>query len=59
MHDSPSDGQNCGASFYHDAENRNLLIHLATVPNAKEFADWVAKVHQQSCHIVYTDSRPN
>ncbi|KAI5401458.1 hypothetical protein KIW84_066068 [Lathyrus oleraceus] len=48
MHDSPSDGQNCGVSFYHDAENRNLLIHLATVPNAKEFADWVAKVHQQS-----------
>ncbi|KAI5434048.1 Interactor with COP9 signalosome (CSN) complex [Lathyrus oleraceus] len=43
MHDSPSDGQNCGASFYHDAENCNLLIHLATVPNAKEFADWVAK----------------
>ncbi|KAI5423694.1 hypothetical protein KIW84_030060 [Lathyrus oleraceus] len=23
MHDSPSNGQNCGTSFYHDAENRN------------------------------------
>ncbi|KAI5399142.1 hypothetical protein KIW84_064502 [Lathyrus oleraceus] len=31
----------------------------ATVPNAKEFVDWVAKVHQQPCHIVYTDYRPN
>eukprot|EP00850_Spirogloea_muscicola_P021605 SM000255S08784 [mRNA] locus=s255:18675:24924:- [translate_table: standard] len=30
----------------------------ATVPNAREFADWVAKVHQQPCHIVYTDFRP-
>ncbi|CAN1186158.1 DExH-box ATP-dependent RNA helicase DExH9 [Linum perenne] len=30
----------------------------ATVPNAKEFADWVAKVHKQPCHIVYTDYRP-
>ncbi|KAM0946507.1 putative RNA helicase [Dioscorea sansibarensis] len=30
----------------------------ATVPNAKEFADWVAKVHQQPCHIVCTDYRP-
>ncbi|KAA8545428.1 hypothetical protein F0562_020212 [Nyssa sinensis] len=27
-------------------------------PNAKEFADWVAKVHRQPCHIVYTDYRP-
>ncbi|KAI5390732.1 hypothetical protein KIW84_075866 [Lathyrus oleraceus] len=23
MHDSPSNGQNCGTSLYHDAENRN------------------------------------
>eukprot|EP00850_Spirogloea_muscicola_P021111 SM000237S08128 [mRNA] locus=s237:125280:131312:+ [translate_table: standard] len=30
----------------------------ATVPNAREFADWVAKVHKQPCHIVYTDFRP-
>eukprot|EP00741_Cyanophora_paradoxa_P014004 tig00020723_g13518.t1 len=30
----------------------------ATIPNAKEFADWIAKVHYQPCHVVYTDYRP-
>ncbi|KAM0952569.1 putative RNA helicase [Dioscorea sansibarensis] len=39
-------------------KNSRLVFLSATVPNAKEFADWVAKVHQQPCHIVYTDYRP-
>ncbi|XP_009590222.1 DExH-box ATP-dependent RNA helicase DExH9-like isoform X1 [Nicotiana tomentosiformis] len=39
-------------------ENSRFVFLSATVPNAKEFADWVAKVHQQPCHIVYTDYRP-
>ena len=30
----------------------------ATIPNAKEFAQWVAKIHHQTCHVVYTDYRP-
>jgi ATP-dependent RNA helicase DOB1 len=30
----------------------------ATIPNAKEFAEWVAKIHHQTCHVVYTDYRP-
>ena len=30
----------------------------ATIPNAREFAAWVAKVHQQPCSVVYTDYRP-
>lgn len=30
----------------------------ATIPNAKEFASWIAKIHQQPCHVVYTDVRP-
>lgn len=30
----------------------------ATIPNAKEFADWVAKTHRGPCHVVYTDYRP-
>ena len=30
----------------------------ATIPNAKEFAAWVAKIHSQTCHVVYTDYRP-
>ena len=30
----------------------------ATIPNAKEFAEWICKIHSQPCHIVYTDFRP-
>jgi ATP-dependent RNA helicase DOB1 len=30
----------------------------ATIPNAKEFAEWIAKTHQSPCHVVYTDYRP-
>lgn len=30
----------------------------ATIPNAAEFASWIAKLHQQPCHVVYTDVRP-
>ncbi|XP_057976386.1 DExH-box ATP-dependent RNA helicase DExH9 isoform X2 [Malania oleifera] len=41
------------------APKKSRFVFLsATVPNAKEFADWVAKVHYQPCHIVYTDYRP-
>nr|XP_016479404.1 PREDICTED: DExH-box ATP-dependent RNA helicase DExH9-like [Nicotiana tabacum] len=39
-------------------KNSRFVFLSATVPNAKEFADWVAKVHQQPCHIVYTNYRP-
>ncbi|KYR02109.1 DEAD/DEAH box helicase [Tieghemostelium lacteum] len=30
----------------------------ATIPNAKEFAAWIAKIHSQPCHVVYTEYRP-
>jgi ATP-dependent RNA helicase DOB1 len=30
----------------------------ATIPNSKEFVSWVAKLHHQPCHVVYTDYRP-
>ena len=30
----------------------------ATIPNARQFAKWIAYLHHQSCHIVYTDFRP-
>jgi len=30
----------------------------ATIPNAREFANWIAKIHNQPCHVVYTDYRP-
>ncbi|KAL6176342.1 hypothetical protein ACLB2K_052976 [Fragaria x ananassa] len=39
-------------------KNSRFVFLSATVPNAKEFADWLAKVHRQPCHIVYTDYRP-
>ncbi|KAK9287030.1 hypothetical protein L1049_015438 [Liquidambar formosana] len=39
-------------------KNSRFVFLSATVPNAKEFADWVAKVQHQPCHIVYTDYRP-
>ena len=30
----------------------------ATIPNAKEFAEWICKIHKQPCHVVYTNYRP-
>ena len=30
----------------------------ATIPNAREFADWIVRIHEQPCHVVYTDYRP-
>ncbi|KAI3427412.1 hypothetical protein D9Q98_010327 [Chlorella vulgaris] len=30
----------------------------ATIPNAREFAEWVAQTHGSPCDVVYTDYRP-
>ncbi|GAO48543.1 putative ATP dependent RNA helicase [Saitoella complicata NRRL Y-17804] len=30
----------------------------ATIPNAMQFAEWIVKIHNQPCHVVYTDFRP-
>ena len=30
----------------------------ATIPNARQFAEWIAHLHHQPCHVVYTDFRP-
>ncbi|KAJ5112268.1 rRNA-processing arch domain-containing protein [Penicillium argentinense] len=30
----------------------------ATIPNSMQFAEWVTKMHNQPCHVVYTDFRP-
>lgn len=30
----------------------------ATIPNARQFAEWIAHLHHQTCHVVYTDFRP-
>lgn len=29
----------------------------ATIPNAREFVGWIAGLHHQPCHVVYTDYR--
>lgn len=30
----------------------------ATIPNASQFVNWIAKIHRQPCHVVYTNYRP-
>ncbi|CAG7930396.1 unnamed protein product [Penicillium olsonii] len=30
----------------------------ATIPNAMQFAQWIVKMHNQPCHVVYTNYRP-
>ena len=30
----------------------------ATIPNAREFSEWIAHIHHQPCHVVYTEYRP-
>ncbi|KAK9752493.1 DEAD/DEAH box helicase [Popillia japonica] len=34
------------------------IPNATTIPNASQFAEWVAHIHQQPCHVVYTDFRP-
>lgn len=41
------------------SSNHLLQVFLsATLANATEFAAWVAHLHKQPCHVVYTDFRP-
>ncbi|KAH3731542.1 DEAD/DEAH box helicase, partial [Pelomyxa schiedti] len=35
-----------------------FIFLSATIPNAREFAHWITKIHSQPCHVVYTDMRP-
>jgi hypothetical protein len=35
-----------------------MVFLSATLPNSLEFARWVATLHSQPCHVVYTDYRP-
>lgn len=30
----------------------------ATIPNAREFCEWIVKIKDQPCNVVYTDFRP-
>ena len=35
-----------------------LTPNQATIPNASQFAHWVAAVHRQPCHVIGTSHRP-
>lgn len=39
-------------------DNVHYVFLSATIPNARQFAEWVAHLHRQPCHVVYTDYRP-
>ena len=30
----------------------------ATIPNARQFAEWICHLHKQTCHVIYTDYQP-
>ncbi|VDP84534.1 unnamed protein product [Echinostoma caproni] len=35
-----------------------LVFLSATIPNARQFAEWIVFLHKQPCHVVYTEYRP-
>lgn len=35
-----------------------FIFLSATIPNAMQFAEWIAKIHQQRCHVIQTSYRP-
>uniref|UniRef100_A0A131XF32 Putative cytoplasmic exosomal rna helicase ski2 dead-box superfamily protein n=1 Tax=Hyalomma excavatum TaxID=257692 RepID=A0A131XF32_9ACAR len=39
-------------------DNVRYVFLSATIPNAKQFAEWICHLHKQPCHVVYTEYRP-
>merc|ERR1719473_554190 len=39
-------------------EHVNMVFLSATIPNAREFAEWVCRIKRQPCNVIYTDYRP-
>lgn len=39
-------------------DNVHYVFLSATIPNAMQFAEWICKIHNQPCHVVYTNFRP-
>eukprot|EP01134_Creolimax_fragrantissima_P002946 CFRG2946T1 len=39
-------------------DNVHHVFLSATIPNAIDFAKWICQLHNQPCHVVYTDYRP-
>lgn len=40
------------------SNNIRYVFLSATIPNSREFAEWICKIKNQPCHVVYTDYRP-
>lgn len=40
------------------SKNVKYVFLSATIPNANEFAEWICRIKEQPCHVVYTDLRP-
>ena len=38
-------------------DNVHYVFLSATIPNARQFVEWIAYLHKQPCHVVYTDFR--
>lgn len=39
-------------------QNVRFVFLSATIPNAREFSEWIAHLKSQPCHTIYTDTRP-
>ena len=39
-------------------DNVHYVFLSATIPNARQFAEWICFLHKQPCHVVYTEYRP-
>ncbi|GAB1608438.1 exosome RNA helicase MTR4-like [Argonauta hians] len=39
-------------------DNVHYVFLSATIPNARQFAEWICHLHNQPCHVIYTDYRP-
>lgn len=39
-------------------QNVRFVFLSATIPNAREFSEWVAYLKQSPCHTIYTETRP-
>lgn len=39
-------------------DNVRYVFLSATIPNARQFAEWIVFLHKQPVHVVYTEKRP-
>lgn len=39
-------------------QNVRFVFLSATIPNAREFSEWIARLKEEPCHTIHTDTRP-